>query len=88
MDTYIRCSACAFCVSKYYEFFDNAKIALYNKEVFGSGSKVAGYDVDKLFLVSDGIPPLEIIFDALNIKNECCRKTLLTRMDYDKHYKF
>jgi len=53
MDSYIRCPSCGFCLSKYYEFFDNAKIAINNEEVFNEKSPMAQYDIEKLILLHE-----------------------------------
>jgi DNA-directed RNA polymerase subunit N (RpoN/RPB10) len=87
MDSYIRCPSCGFCLSKYYEFFDNAKIAINNEEVFNEKSPMAQYDIEKLILLPGGLPELERIFDAIGVQNICCRMRISTRMDYDRQFK-
>jgi len=87
MTQFIRCPSCGFCFGSYVEFFDKAKLALYQDTIFAKDSKYAKYDPEKLALNPGSAPPLESIFDALDIKNRCCRMRLLTKMDFDKMYK-
>lgn len=87
MTTFIRCPSCNFCISKYLEFFDLVCNALYQEEVFGSKSKVADYDPDKLALNPGSVPDLEQIFDALGIEKRCCRMRMFSKVDFDNMYR-
>ena len=87
MAAFIRCPSCAFCIGKYSDFFDRARQALYQEKVFGKDSTVVNYDPEKLMLNPGTVPPLEPIFDALGIKNMCCRMRLTGKTDFDRTYK-
>jgi len=87
MAQFIRCPPCGFCIGMYMQAFDAAKIALYEDTVFATDSKLAGYDPEKLSLLPGSTPPLEPIFDALGIKNRCCRMHMMTKVDFDRQYK-
>jgi hypothetical protein len=69
------------------QFFDEAKRAIFEEKVFGGDSKVSDFDPEKIALNPDNIPTLEIVFDAMQIKNRCCRMRLLTKTDFDRAYK-
>lgn len=85
MAQFIRCPTCSFYIGAYMEFLDNARQAIYAKELKNSDYK--DYDPGKLTLCPGSVPPLEPIFDALNIKNRCCRMRMTSAMPMDKLYK-
>lgn len=85
MAQFIRCPTCSFCIGLYMEFFDNARQSLYAQDL--KKSEYKNYDPSKLTLCQGSIPPLETIFDALNIKNRCCRMRMTSAMPMDKLYK-
>ena len=85
MSQFIRCPTCSFYIGAYMDFFDNAKQALYDEHL--KKSKFGNYDPAKLILCQGSTPPLEPIFDALNIKNRCCRMRMTSSMPMDKIYK-
>jgi hypothetical protein len=87
MATYIRCPECSFCIGKYADFVDRAKQAIYNDAIFRSNSKYAEYDPEKMVFNPQIVPSLEIVWNALNIKNRCCRQHLLSKTEFDKMYK-
>lgn len=87
MTSFIRCPSCNFCIGKYTEFFDLAKQAMYYEALYSDQSAYKDFDPDKLSLIPNVAPPLEPIFDALDIKNRCCRMRLLGKTDFDKMYK-
>jgi hypothetical protein len=69
------------------EFINNARQALYQEKVFAESSDYKEYDPEKLALNPGSVPPLEPIFEVLEIKNRCCRMRILARTDFDKLYK-
>lgn len=79
---FINCPSCGFCYSQYYHFIDCAKKAIFLNEIYAKDSKYKDYDPDKLSLAPANLPPLGVIFDALNIKNLCCRMRLTSRIDF------
>ena len=85
MSQFIRCPTCAFYFGPYMEFFDIARQAIYEEEL--KKNEYNEYDPDKLMLCPGSVPPLEDIFNALNIKNRCCRMRMLGAMPMDKLYK-
>lgn len=86
MDQFITCPSCGFTFAPYMEFLDKARISLYDKVVFAKDSPVANHDAEKLALNPGSAPPLEEIFDALNISNRCCRMRMTSRMNFGKLY--
>jgi hypothetical protein len=87
MATFIRCPECSFCVGKYAEFFECAKQAIYSDAVFGDKSKYANYDPEKMVFNPNITISLEHLFDALKIKNRCCRMHMVAKTEFDKIYK-
>jgi hypothetical protein len=87
MNQFIRCPSCKFCFGPYIEFFDKAKTSLYEDVVFGPKSEYKDYDPEKLTLNPGSVPSLEELFDALEIKNRCCRMRISNKMEFDKMYK-
>jgi DNA-directed RNA polymerase subunit N (RpoN/RPB10) len=87
MAAFIQCPSCGFCIGKYTEFFDYAKQALYNDTVFAEGSKYRDFDPEKLAINPGPVPSSEHIFEALGIKNRCCRMRMTTKTEFDRQYK-
>ncbi len=87
MTQFIRCPSCSFCLAPYIEFFDKAREAKYQEEVFGDQSALKDYDPEKLALNPGSSASLEDIFNALKIQNRCCRMRMLSKMEFDKLYK-
>ncbi len=87
MTQFIRCPSCSFCFGAYMKFFDLARQAKFQEEVFGSNSEFKEYDPEKLALNPGSAESLENIFDALQINNRCCRMRMLSKMEFDKLYK-
>jgi DNA-directed RNA polymerase subunit N (RpoN/RPB10) len=85
MAAFIRCPSCGFCIGKYFEFFDHAKHAFITSSI--NESKHKDYDPEKLSFTPGAVPPLEPIFDAINIKNRCCRMRIMTRTNLESQYK-
>lgn len=79
MAAFVRCPSCGFCIGRYEEFYTLAKEVLLKDSIHMSHK-----DPEKLMLNPGGIPTMEIIFDALNIKNRCCRMRLFTINNYDE----
>jgi DNA-directed RNA polymerase subunit N (RpoN/RPB10) len=67
------------------DFFDKARQAIFDDAL--SKSDFKEYDAEKLTLCPGSVPPLENVFDALDIKNRCCRMRMLSVMPMDKLYK-
>ncbi len=86
MAEYIRCPECAFTIGKYVNYIEVAREAMTKEHVFEK-KEYAGIDPDNLYFKNDAVPPLEPIFDALEIKNRCCRMHLLTRVSFQRIYK-
>ena len=87
MAAYIRCPECAFCIGKYAEFVDKARQAIYNEAVFNKTSEYADYDPEKMVFNPSVTPSLEPLFEAIGIKNRCCRMHLIAKTEFDKIYK-
>lgn len=87
MSSYIRCPECSFPLGKYADFFDKAKDALFADTIFKKGSQHANYDPEKISLNPNITPPLEGIFNALEISNMCCRMHLVSAEKFDEMYK-
>ena len=86
MSAFIKCTSCGFSIGEYAIFYNTAKQALL-KEHMNNNPNFAKYDPEKLALTPNNIPTMEIIFDAINIKNRCCRLHLFTATSFDKAYK-
>lgn len=86
MSAFIRCPECGFCIGMFARFFQAAQKALINEKVFAKDAPYSDYDPDKMFFKPEIVPPMEPVFDALKIKNMCCRMHLLTNVQYDKQY--
>lgn len=87
MATFIRCPSCAFLFGPYLKFIDLARQAQNQEKVFSKDSQYKDFDPDKLALNPGSVPPLEGIFDALNITNRCCRMRITARTDFDTMFK-
>ena len=87
MSYFIRCPSCGFCFAPYIDFFEKAKLAVFNKDLYNDKSEYKDYNPDKLALNPGAVPAVGFILDALNIKNICCRTRMLTIMNFDKLYK-
>jgi hypothetical protein len=85
MSQFIRCPECSFCIGLYMNFIDKARQLLYIEAL--EKSEYKDYDPDKLTLCSGVVPPLEDIYNALSIKNRCCRTHILAALQLDKLYK-
>lgn len=86
MDQFILCPSCGFCIGNYVEFLTYSREALYKSVVFSDTSKIKDFDPEKLALNPGAVPPLEEIFDALEIKKRCCKMRLTSMMKFVKHY--
>jgi len=87
MSAFIRCPECSFCIGKYAEFISKAKEAVYAKEVFGPGSKYSSYSPDKMVFDPSITPSLEPLFEALKLKNRCCRMHSVSGTNFAQIYK-
>ena len=77
MASFILCPECGFCIGKYADFVENAKQSLYREQAYGDDAKYADYSPDKVVFDPSITPPLQGVFDALHIKNRCCRMHML-----------
>jgi len=87
MASYIRCPECGNTIGKYLEFLDKAKASLYDDKVFNSKNKLSQYDPEKLFFNPTDMPSLEQIFNAINMKKECCRMHSNNRVNFETLHK-
>lgn len=85
--SFIRCPSCGFCISMYLEFFEKAREAYYADVIYNNESPIKDFDPEKLALNPGSSPPLEDLFNAMDIKTRCCRMRILSKMDFDKLYK-
>ncbi len=85
MSTYIRCPECGNYIGRYLKFFDLAKEALYEEKIF-KNSRYANYKPEKMVFNSNITPSLEIIFNAIQTNNRCCRTHIFTRSDFDEKF--
>lgn len=83
----IRCPSCCACLGYYEEFIMHARHALYMNLLFEKGAPHMDIDPHKVDFKPGLAPPLEPIFDALNITNRCCRLHITTRKEVDEIYK-
>lgn len=74
-EEYIRCPECSFVIGSYAEFIEKAKHAYYKEELFENKNH-SNITPDKMFFNNDLSPSIEFIFDAVGIKNRCCRMHL------------
>jgi DNA-directed RNA polymerase subunit N (RpoN/RPB10) len=79
MEHYILCPECGDCLGRYASFVEEARKVLQAKQL--ADQKI---DESKLETQPGAVPPLEPIFDALEISLRCCRMHLLTRVDFSK----
>lgn len=87
MPTFIRCPECGFHIGAYQEFIDSARSSIYNEKVFNSNNKFAKYDPEKMVFNPSITPSLEPLFNAIGLKNRCCRMHTTTKVDFSKMYK-
>ena len=87
MTQFIRCPSCSRNFAPYMDFFDKARQAQHQEEVFGKDSDVKNYDPIKLTLLPGSANPCENIFDAIGITNRCCRMRMFSKIEPDKMYK-
>lgn len=86
MSTYIRCPECSFCIGLYSEFVDNACRVMVKKHIY-ENKQYNDYDPEKIVFKPSITPNLEPLFNALEIKNRCCRMHLIAKTEFDKIYK-
>ena len=86
MTNFIKCPSCGFCIGLYLQFYDISKTALLKDHLLNN-KNLSSYDPEKLALKPNNIPTMEIIFDAMGIKNRCCRMRIFCKTDFDLAYK-
>lgn len=74
MALYTRCHSCGFCIGLYEEVFDLIKETIY-KDIL----KDKKIHPDRMYFCANIVPDMSEVFEALNIKNRCCRKILSTK---------
>ena len=87
MPSFIRCPDCGFHIGVYQKFVDEAQSAIYNEKIFNGDNKFTQYDPEKMVFDSSITPSLEPLFNAIGIKNRCCRMHMITKVDFSKMYK-
>ncbi len=83
MPVFIICPECRNLIGHYYEFVNQAIIAQNKHKLHNKNSSYDEFDPKKILLNGSILDPTENIFNALNIKNRCCRIRLLTYNDID-----
>lgn len=82
MSGFIRCPSCGFPIGWYAPFYKAAKHSI-NKKVYDDYPEI---NPNKLVLSPGLLPPMQDIFDALEITNRCCRMRLFGAADYNEHH--
>jgi DNA-directed RNA polymerase subunit N (RpoN/RPB10) len=82
----VRCYECGNLISRYILFIAVAKQALY-KENIEKKEEYGKIDPEKFIFNSDIIPPLQEVFDMLDIPLRCCRMHLTTITNIHEMYK-
>jgi DNA-directed RNA polymerase subunit N (RpoN/RPB10) len=81
MTVIILCFDCSEDLAQVYPFFEAVKNG-YVKSIL----KGKSMEIDTMDLRFDIIENVAFIFDALRIKNQCCKMHLLTVVDFDDSY--
>ena len=78
MATFTRCTECGMCIGAFSDFVNKARELLYKLD-----DQYKDVAIDKVFFNPNIVPNMEIIFDAIPIKNRCCRIHLMTGVNFD-----
>jgi len=87
MAAYIRCPECQFCIGAYAEFIDKARQAIFNDAIYNKNSPYANFDPEKMVFNPSITPSSEPLFEAIKLKNRCCRMHAVTPVKFDKMFK-
>ena len=87
MAAFIRCPECSFCIGAYADFVSKAKQSIYASTIFSDESKFSEYYPSEIVFNPKITPSLESLFDAVGIKNRCCRMHIVAVTEFDKMYK-
>lgn len=80
MPIHVLCPECSnSSISEVFQAYEKIKTAYFDKLI----KKHGNIDLDKISLKADILPGIDFIFDALHIKNQCCRIHILGTTDYD-----
>jgi DNA-directed RNA polymerase subunit N (RpoN/RPB10) len=82
MTTPILCYECGEYLGSVFEFINTAKNGFY-KTIFEKSS----VNIDKIDLSGNTAQPIGFILDAAQIKNICCRKCLISYVDFTQYMK-
>jgi DNA-directed RNA polymerase subunit N (RpoN/RPB10) len=77
----IRCPTCNTSVSEVYDLYELLKNEVYSQElkkIYKDNYNPSQIEIDNLIDIK-----LNDIFELLNIKNYCCRRILITNVNYD-----
>lgn len=77
----VRCPSCNNSVSEFYDLYDLLKNELYGqdlKKIYKDNYNPSQIEIDNLIDTK-----LTDIFDLLKIENYCCRRLLITNVNYD-----
>lgn len=79
---YSRCPECGKLIGVFQVFFQKAKEAIYQEEVFQDGAEYSEHAPEKLQFLEGVLPNLSALFKALGIKNVCCQTHIGTHTDF------
>lgn len=77
----IRCCTCNFSLGEYVDLYELLKNHVYElelKKIYKEDYNPSQIEIDSLVNIQ-----LQDIFELLNIKNYCCRRILITNVNYD-----
>jgi DNA-directed RNA polymerase subunit N (RpoN/RPB10) len=77
----IRCPTCNTSVAEFYSLYELLKNEVYSEElkkIYKDNYNPSQIEIDNLVDIK-----LNDIFELLNIKNYCCRRILITNVNYD-----
>jgi DNA-directed RNA polymerase subunit N (RpoN/RPB10) len=81
MSGYSRCPECGWCIGELEDAYDILSAYFKIKNV-----KDPNIRPDKLLITKDILADEQPIFEALGIKNMCCRTHLMTKYPFDSIY--
>jgi DNA-directed RNA polymerase subunit N (RpoN/RPB10) len=80
MVVHILCTECSEDLAEVYPFYVSVKNA-YFKSLMSESKKPI--DINKIDFKSDVLPDLGFVFEALDIKNMCCRMHILANTNFE-----
>jgi len=81
MYPYIRCPTCNNSIGEYVELYELMKNKVYEtelKKIYKDDYNPSQIEIDSLVNIK-----LSDIFEILNVKKYCCRRILITNVNYD-----